>query len=89
MMMVFLFSLHTTLLAAAARVQPLAQPVRSINIGASTLRVHVPTDDAIMEAVMAEAHQQALQAGEERYDEVMEDYVGHAARISFSLCIAC
>ena len=41
------------------------------------------------EAVMAEAHQQALQAGEERYDEVMEDYVGHAARFSFSLCIAC
>lgn len=62
--------------AALAPLNPLEAPQQRISVGATQLPIalYVPEDDAIMEAMMARAHEAALAAGPERYDEVMEEY---------------
>ena len=61
---------------AAAGLNPLSQPVQRVDVGSgNNIVLHVPTDDAIMEAVMQKGHKMALEAGEELYDQVMEEFV--------------
>lgn len=72
MMMLAMLLLST----AAAGLNPLSQPVQRVDVGSgNNIVLHVPTDDAIMEAVMQKGHKMALEAGEELYDQVMEEFV--------------
>jgi predicted nicotinamide N-methyase len=55
--------------------RPKASPLRSFSVGGRSVKLHIPTDDEILESVMAQAHAAALDAGEGNYDRVMEDFV--------------
>ena len=57
----------------SSALDPSNAPMLSVDVtNARRVLLHVPEDDAIMEANMAAAHEAALAAGEEMYDEVME-----------------
>ena len=53
---------------------PSRAPCVSVDCGMRTLRLRVPEDDAVMEAMVAAAHSAALAAGEDEYDAVMEEH---------------
>lgn len=75
-MTICVLMLATTATSALhAALDPAASPLIHIPVtSAHRLVLHVPEDDAIMEATMAEAHAAALAAGPDRYDEVMEEH---------------
>ena len=59
---------------ALSPLDPKRAPVRVLDCCSRDLRVRVPEDDAVMETMVAAAHAAALAAGEDEYDNVMEDF---------------
>eukprot|EP00966_Prymnesium_polylepis_P175379 4058498-Prymnesium_polylepis.1 len=57
------------LAALGAALDPHRAPVTVLDCGPQQLRVRVPEDDAVMEAMVAAAHATALAAGEDEYDD--------------------
>ena len=59
-MMIYMLAM-LLLSTAAAGLNPLSQPVQRVDVGSgNSIVLHVPTDDAIMEAVMQKGHKMAL-----------------------------
>jgi len=56
-----------------AALDPSRAPVTVLGCGDRSLRVREPENDAIMEAMVASAHATALAAGDDEYDDVMEE----------------
>ena len=53
--------------------EPSAAPLTTVDVGGGArVRLRVPDDDAVMEALMAKAHAEALAAGADEYDRIME-----------------
>ena len=72
--MTFLVHLVASAASLAVRLVPEDAPLQRVACGSEhTLNVRVPDTDMLMEAMVARAHRMALEAGEDRYDEVMEE----------------
>ena len=58
-----------------APLDPRAAPARTLRVtGTHEVCIHAPEDDAVMEAFMAQAQAAALAAGDDKYDDVMEEF---------------
>lgn len=61
------------LTTALTPLDPARSAVQSVAVAGRQLRLRSPDDDQVMMAIMADAHEEALAAGPDQYDEVMED----------------
>ena len=64
--------MNSVLVLAAVRLNPKCATVQHVSLAGRTVAVLAPSDDEVMEAVMASAHAAAA-ADPDRYDEVMEE----------------